>query len=207
MNNQPDKRRPGGALQPHPPELRERGYRLYEKGKSNPEIAKELGIPVSTLARWSSKGKWKLRKQLASNAATEPGASAPAHSNDTLDEISQLTFEEKQARYGDIMAEHALRFAYTVKSLPPQALIVNADKIKKLDETARKALNLEESKPRVVVNVGLLASPLPAIPPRPALTIETAGELPGPAPEVTDGEFTKVETPAPEAVEEKAESN
>ena len=54
------------------------------------------------------------------------------------------------------MAEHALRVAYTVKSLPSQALIVNADKIKKLDETARKALNLEENKPTVVVNVALL---------------------------------------------------
>jgi hypothetical protein len=183
MNNEPDKNRLG-ALQPHPPELRERGYRLYEKGKSNPEIAKELGIPVSTLARWSSKGKWKLRKQLASNATTGPVALAPAHSNNILDEerISQLTFDEKQARYGDIMAEHALRFAYTVKSLSPQGMIANADKIKKLDETARKALNLEERKPRVVVNVALLASPLPPMPPRPA------GDLPTPSLPIADGE-------------------
>jgi hypothetical protein len=107
------------------------------------------------------------------------------------------------------MAEHALRFAYTVKSLSPQGLIVNADKIKKLDETARKALNLEESKPRVVVNVGLLASPLPAIPPRPALVedVGIAGELTSGAPEPVDGEFSKVETSSPEAIEGKVESN
>jgi hypothetical protein len=55
------------------------------------------------------------------------------------------------------MAEQALRVAYTVKGLPSQALIVNADKIKKLDETARKALNLEKNKPAMVVNVALLA--------------------------------------------------
>jgi hypothetical protein len=168
-----------------------------------------LGIPVSTLARWSSKGKWKIRRQLANNTATEPGALAPAHSNETLDdeEISKLTFEEKQARYAEVMAEHALRFAYTVKSLSPQGVIVNADKIKKLDETARKALNLEERKPSVVVNVGLLASRLPA---RPALVIEDeaiAGELPGPSPKPADGEFSKVETSSPEAIEEKVESN
>jgi hypothetical protein len=211
MNNEPDKRPQAGVIQPHPPELRERGYRLYEKGKSNPEIAAELGIPVSTLARWSSKGKWKLRKQLANNPATAPGALAPAHSNDTLDEeeISQLTFEEKQARYGDIMAEHALRFAYTVKNLSPQSLIVNADKIKKLDETARKALNLEERKPRVVVNVELLAQPLPPMPTRPVVIedVAVAGELTGPSPEAADGEFSKVETSSPEAIEGKVESN
>ena len=60
------------------------------------------------------------------------------------------------------MADHALRVAYTVKGLPSQSLIVNADKIAKLDSVARKALNLEENKPAVVVNVGLLARPLPS---------------------------------------------
>jgi CENP-B N-terminal DNA-binding domain len=140
------------TLQPHPPELKERGYHLYEQGKSNREIAKELGIPINTLARWSSKGKWKLRKQLAAQPQTVPGSLAPAD----LAEISQLSFEQKRARYAQMMAEQALRVAYTVKSLPSQALIANADKIKKLDETARKALNLEENKPTVVVNVALL---------------------------------------------------
>jgi transposase-like protein len=181
MTTNPEKGRHGAPFQPHPPELKERGYRLYEQGKSNPEIAKELGIPVSTLARWSSKGKWKLRRQVAGRSETGPGVVAPTN-QDALDEISQLTFEEKQARYGEMMAEHALRFAYTVKSLSPQGLIVNADKIKKLDETARKALNLEERKPRVVVNVGLLAQPLPPMPTR------RAGDLPAPNLPIADGE-------------------
>ena len=145
-------KRPRGPLQPHPPELKERGYKLYAEGKSNREIAKELGIPLNTLARWSSKGKWKLRKHLAGHAEAGLDALAPT----VQDEISQLSFEQKRARYAEVMAEHALRVAYTVKSLPSQALIVNADKIKKLDETARKALNLEENKPVVVVNVALL---------------------------------------------------
>lgn len=146
-------RRRGGPLQPHSAELRERGYRLYEKGKSNPEIAAELNVPVSTLARWSSKGKWKLRKQFAS--IEEP-------LTDSVEDVSQLTFDEKQRRYEEMMADHALRVAYTVKALPSQGLIVNADKIAKLDSIARKALNLEQSKPRMIINVGLLARPVPS---------------------------------------------
>ena len=154
-------------LRPHPPHLKERGYKLYEEGKSNPEIAKQLGIPLATLARWSSKGKWKLRKQLASRPETELGTLAPMRSHDTLAEISQLTFVEKQARYTEMMSDHALRVAYTVGSLSPQGLLINADKISKLDSVARKALNLEESKPPVVVNVALLAQSAP-----PRLVIE-----------------------------------
>src|ERR1700730_18726388 len=133
MNNQTDKRPQAGVIRPHPPELRERGYQLYEQGKSNPEIAAELGIPLSTINRWSSKGKWKLRRQLANRPGTELGAPAPTD-QDILDEISQLTFEEKQARCAELMSDDALRFAYTVRGLPPQALLANADKIKKLDE-------------------------------------------------------------------------
>jgi hypothetical protein len=148
-----NERRASGLLEPHPPELKERGYQLYEKGKTNREIAQELGIPLNTLARWSSKGKWKLRKQLAGHPELAPAALAPT----VQDEISQLSFDQKQTRYAEVMAEHALRVAYTVKNLPSQALIVNADKIKKLDETARKALNLEENKPAMVINVALLS--------------------------------------------------
>ncbi len=159
MNNLPNKRPQAGVIQPHPPELRERGYRLYEKGKPNPEIAAELGIPVATLARWSSKGKWKLRRQLASRPETELGALAPTN-QDSL-EISQLTLEEKQTRYTEMMADHAMRVAYTVKGLSLQGLVANADKIKKLDETARKALSLDKSKPPMIINVALLARPLP----------------------------------------------
>jgi hypothetical protein len=161
MTTNYEKGRHGVPIQPHPPELRERGYRLYEKGKSNPEIAADLGIPVSTLARWSSKGKWKLRKQLASGPKTELGALAPTFGDDTLAKISELTFEEKQTRYAEIMSDHALRVAYTVRSLSPQGVIVNADKIAKLDSVARKALNLEESKPPVVVNIALLSQSEP----------------------------------------------
>jgi transposase-like protein len=171
QNERPD----GGRIQPHSPELRERGYELYEKGKSNAEIAAELGIPVSTLAGWSSKGKWKLRKQLASSEVIP----SSADEDGAAEEISQLTFQEKQTRYGEIMADHALRVAYTVKKLSPQGLIVNADKIAKLDTIARKALNLEEKKPALVVNVALLARPLSVSPPPLQEAVPGPNLLPG----------------------------
>jgi hypothetical protein len=135
---------------------------------------------VTTLARWSSKGKWKLRKQLASHPETELGALAPMRDNNSLDEISRLTFEEKQARYAEMMSNHALRVAYTVKSLSPQSLLVNADKISKLDSVARKALNLEENKPPVVVNVALLAQ---GAPPRAVIELQ---KVPAPEPPTSE---------------------
>jgi transposase len=161
MTTNSEERPRGARLQPHPPELKERGYRLYEKGKPNREIAAELGIPVATLARWSSKGKWKLRRQLAGHAEAGLNALVPIN-QDSLAEISQLTFEEKQTRYDEMMSEHALRFAYVVKGLSPQGVVVNADKISKLDTVARKALKLEESRPAVLLNVALLARPMPS---------------------------------------------
>jgi len=51
MNNKSNNRRSNGLLHPHPAELKEKGYRLYEQGKSHREIAEALGIPANTLAR------------------------------------------------------------------------------------------------------------------------------------------------------------
>jgi transposase len=179
------------TLRPHPPELKERGYRLYEQGKSNPAIAAELGIPLSTINRWSSKEKWKLRRQFASRPGSELGALAPTN-QDILDEISQLTFEEKQTRYDEMMSEEALRVAYAVRSLPPQALLANADKIKKLDETARKALKLEEDKPKTLINIALLSHG----------TVERVRNLSA-APALTNEDQTGLE-PAAEPAEDAA---
>jgi hypothetical protein len=50
----------------------------------------------------------------------------------------------------------ALRILEAIESTPTATLVPQADKIAKLDATARKALVLEEHEPAVVVNVGLL---------------------------------------------------
>ena len=79
--------------------------------------------------------------------------------NDNLEqaEIELLSFEEKQRRYADAMAASAVRFAETVKALSPQGLVASADKIAKLDQVARKALKLEKEKPRMAINIRMLA--------------------------------------------------
>jgi transposase-like protein len=142
-----------GPLQPHPPELKERGYRLYEQGKSNSEIAKELGIPLSTLARWSSKNKWKLRKHLGRiDARRSKHKPTDAQSN-----TDALTFTEKQTIYREGSATQALRILELIQTIEDEELLARADKIEKLDKIARKALNLEQPLPAVVVNVAMLA--------------------------------------------------
>jgi hypothetical protein len=146
---------PRGPLQPHPAGLKERGYRLYQQGMSNREIAKKLGVPLNTLARWSSKQKWKLRKELAGHVETGLSALAPTN-QDTLNKLAQLPFEQKQEHYHTGASNEALRMLEAIKQTPTGDLVRQADKIAKLDATARKALALEEHKPKVVVNVALL---------------------------------------------------
>jgi hypothetical protein len=50
----------------------------------------------------------------------------------------------------------ALRILEAIESTPTAALVPRADKIAKLDATARKDLALEEHEPVVIVSVGLL---------------------------------------------------
>jgi hypothetical protein len=75
--------------------------------------------------------------------------------------LDDLSFEEKQSTYKETMAAQAVRMARAVASMSEQTLVANAEKIAKMDATARKALSLESDKPRVIVNVGLLARPIP----------------------------------------------
>jgi hypothetical protein len=67
-----------------------------------------------------------------------------------------MTFEEKQNEVHTRLATEALRFVAAIESMPTTALVQHADKIAKLATEARKALSLEEHRPQVVVNVGLL---------------------------------------------------
>jgi transposase-like protein len=181
MNNQPDKRLPAGVLLSHPPEFKERGYRLYEQGKSNPEIAKELRIPLSTINRWSSKEKWKLRKQLAGLHETELGPGLVPNSSLT-DEAEQRaldrekTLPEAQRDYEETMQAQALRIMRAIEEIPDELLIANADRIAKLDLTARKALKLDSNKPRQLINIALLSHGV-VKPARIASDVPAAAEL------------------------------
>lgn len=141
------------GLVAHPPELKERGFKLYLEGKSNPEIAADLGIPPMTLARWSSNGKWKTQKLLAQSGSVDAVASV-----DTS-EFENLSLGEKQVLYEDIMTNRAIRFARSLEAMPDQQFLSSADKIKKIDDVVRKALKLEVPKPLCIVQIGLLAAP------------------------------------------------
>lgn len=153
----------------HDPGLHESGYQLFKQGLSHPDIARRLGLLHSTIQRWSSRQKWKLRllqEVSPSTAPREAGSSASTPGCPPADikcqpadsqSVSPLTFEEKQAAFEDIMSNQALRIAKVISELPDASLVVAADKIKSLDATARKALKLEAEKPGTVINIGLLA--------------------------------------------------
>ena len=152
-------------IKPHAPELRERGYQMFARRMPLAKIGEALDVPADTVRKWSSKGKWKAR--LLASGGRANGAVIPAHgaaavpTSEDIDaqlaKLIALPFAEKQQAYLDLMANESLRAALAIQSVPHAALVQNSDKIKKLDEVARKALRLEENKPQVVVNVGLLA--------------------------------------------------
>lgn len=156
MNDQLNKRPRRGALQQHPPELRERGYRLYKAGKPHAEIAKELGVPVSTLSRWSSTGKWRTR--LFVEAGKKNTGARLSHSSDNQAKAYEnLTLAEAQNLYESLMQIEAVKFADSLAAMPAALKLASADKIDKLDKVARKALKIETEKPRMAINLRLLA--------------------------------------------------
>lgn len=152
----------GGKQQPHNPEVRERAYKLFAQRKPLAEIAATTDIPIDTIRKWSSKGKWKTRLLLANsghNMAMDRSApQSPADIENQLAALTDLSLEEKQTTYKDIMANQALRSALTIQSVPSASLFQNADRVKKLDEVARRALGIEEAKPPCVINLAFMQS-------------------------------------------------
>jgi hypothetical protein len=64
---------------------------------------------------------------------------------------------EAQVEYENYTKVTALRIARIIKRTPDAQLIASADKIEKLDKIARKALKLESEKPRMAINIRMLA--------------------------------------------------
>ena len=149
-------------LQPHSHEIRDRAFKLYSSGKPLLDIAQTLSVPVNTVRQWSSRGKWKARRAITTHPT--PGKTTYLLSNmdDTIEqqlaELCDLSFGEKQDKYRELTANEAMRVALLLRNMPAAMLLQHADKVAKLDATARKALNLEESKPSTVINIGFLQS-------------------------------------------------
>jgi hypothetical protein len=148
---------PGFPLTRYSPELIEACFQIYAKGQSLAEIAASRKIPYDTLRGWSSRYKWKLRLDVLTGRlnGTQSENSLPVEQSQR-DRSSKMTFDEKQNEVHTRLATEALRFVAAIESMPTTALVQHADKIAKLATEARKALSLEEHRPQVVVNVGLL---------------------------------------------------
>src|SRR5436305_1923370 len=125
---------PNRAIVPHPPGTKERAYQLYCDGNTLPQIAATVGASQSTVAKWSSKNNWKAQRALA--GTSRDSGSQPS-------DFSHLSLPQKQVQYGENMENVALEFSEHAAALSGSQLVPLADKVKKLDEVARKALKLE----------------------------------------------------------------
>jgi Sigma-70, region 4 len=140
-----------------PSEQRDKAFEMYRAGgRTHKQVAEALNIPETTISSWSYRYKWKVRAQAMALAQAKPSRArlkAPAVSQIDPD----LTFPAIQGQYKSIMAAQALRIAKVIERFPDHMLIAGSEKIEKADKVARKALNLEQPPPDVVVNVALLS--------------------------------------------------
>ena len=140
------------------PELREKAFKLYCEEITFATISERWDIPVKVLHRWSCDNKWKQRREelRAKQRATDAGSTSP---NPALVDVlpENLTLSEAQVDYEAHSQAATLRIARIIKRTPDAQLIANADKLEKLDKIARKALKLESEKPRMAINIRMLA--------------------------------------------------
>ena len=179
-----------------PSSQRDKAFEMYRAGgRTHKQVSKALNIPETTISSWSYRYKWKARAQALALSLVEPSKSsrlkAPAVSQIDPD----LTFPEIQEEYKSIMATQALRIAKVIERVPDHMLIAGSEKIEKADKIARKALNLEQPTPPVVVNIGLLSQSH-----APQLTLSSAPTLPA----VAAAPVVAVELPA---LEQSANGN
>src|SRR5439155_12985442 len=140
------------------PELREKAFKLYCEEITFATISERWDVPVKVLQRWSCDNKWKQRREelRAKQRATDAGSTLPAPALvDVLPE--NLSLSEAQLDYENYTQATALRIARIIQRTPDAQLIASADKIEKLDKIARKALKLESEKPRMAINIRMLA--------------------------------------------------
>lgn len=157
----------------------------FARGQTLAGLSVAKGVPYDTLRGWSSRYRWKLRRdaiagridrtlspsqviipaivtqhlheeadkaRLQDSVSTSQEEKKPV----TQSHIKPETFEGQQTQAHARLATESLRFIEAIESCPTDLLIARADKVSKLASEARKSLSLEEAKPLVVVNVGLL---------------------------------------------------
>jgi hypothetical protein len=146
----------------HKPGTKEQAFKMYARHTDLAAISSKLGVPLATLRKWSSVGTWRARR-LFLESANPLGASVhkpggkEAETDEAFEQLKALSFSEKQSMYEEMASDSAMRAALVMQRASDATLVSQAEKISKMDSTARKALRLETRKPSVVVNVALLS--------------------------------------------------
>lgn len=137
---------------------------MFLAGKPPVDIAYEMQLPAATIRAWSTRENWKEQKQIT-DAAPGLDAGLTVCIAKTVAQAteqparSDLDLAEMQTEYESTMGGIALRIARHADTLDPDRLLAAAEKITKWDAVNRKALKLVESRPNVLVQIGLLSSP------------------------------------------------
>jgi transposase-like protein len=177
------------------PELREKAFKLYCEEITFATISERFHVPVKVLHRWSCDNKWKQRREelRAKQRATDAGLTSP---DPALVDVppENLTLSEAQVEYETHSHATALRIARIIKRTPDAQLIASADKLEKLDKIARKALKLETDKPRMAINIAMLANGR-----LPRLLIKSGEPAAEPSALVEDTGLKPADEPVPDA--------
>jgi len=137
----------GTLPDPHPLEIREKARLLYEQqGLRLVDIESEIGINRRTVANWKRRDSWQRKSESSALAISEP---IETDMPDTIEEAAQ-EYETNMRRASVIVSRR-------IAAMEPDAIVQKADRIKQIDATARKALKIETEKPRVVIDIGVLA--------------------------------------------------
>jgi len=149
----------GRAIQPHPKEIRQRGFELYKQGKPFVDIAHELKIAAPTLRSWASREKWREQVKLMQ---VDPGLNRETALTLAIKQAEEIEIPEslrdQAALYEGNLAKASVLLSHTIAGMEPDEMLQKSSKIKDLDAVARKALKIEQPRPATVIQIGLLSS-------------------------------------------------
>lgn len=153
------------AAKTHSPEVKEKVRHLLEvEAKTITEASKETGVPKQTISEWAKLEEWKLTEVVRQVRIQEhriqidPATEAAMQRIRALPKrIREEEAEEKRHTLGCCIIE-------MLSHLPPNELLKNADKVKKLVDAADVLTGRKEkgSTPAAAISIGVLSNkPLP----------------------------------------------
>jgi transposase-like protein len=140
---------------PLPNDLREAALAAHKAGERAVEIADRLNLKAVTVRSW-------IRRQRKKDSPAQPVLTPVVEIVQPQEEIEiPSELPEKQSFYTSRMEDAACRLANHVSKLDGEGLVKAADRLKKADETARRALKLETDRPQCAIQIAVLAAPVP----------------------------------------------